>query len=313
MQNLERRPWVSGIVSKCGLAESYLARIEKHSRATRAKKRQPRVAPPANVYGESDRQFATTLARGLDVLRCFTATEPELTNKDISVRTGLPKPTVSRLSYTLTRLGYLRHLPHSGKYGKYGLGTAVLSIGHPLLANMNVRQIARRPMKELADYARGWVSISIRERLNMVYIETARSAEVLNSKPDIGQSFPIGISAPGRAYLAGLSKPDRMAVMNEIKVKDPGLWKTYAARIEKCLVHFAKWGFCLGGDYSPDLQSVAVPMQRLHDGYLLVFNCAVPVRALAPNQLETDLGPRLVKMARSIEDALDHEKDPVAK
>src|ERR1039457_5610771 len=82
----------------------------------RAKKQQRGVRPEASVNDEADRQFATTLARGLDVLRCFSATEPELTNKEISGRTGLPKPTVSRLTYTLTRLGYLRHLPHIGKY-----------------------------------------------------------------------------------------------------------------------------------------------------------------------------------------------------
>ena len=274
----------------------------------RSKKGSRGVAPAGALHdAEADRQFATTLARGLDVLRCFTATEPELTNKEISSRTGLPKPTVSRLTYTLTRLGYLRHLPHTGKYGKYGLGTAVLSLGYPLLANINVRQIARRPMKELADYARGWVSISLRERLNMVYIETARSPEVLNSKPDIGQSFPIAISALGRAYLAGLPGPERAALINEIKVKDPVMWKNYAPRIEKSLADFAKWGYCLGGDYSPYLQSVAVPMRHRQDGHLLVFNCAAPMSALAPNQLESDLGPRLIEMVRSIEDALDLE------
>ena len=289
-----------------------MARIEKRSRATRTHKGQPRVAPPAIVYDESDRQFATTLARGLDVLRCFTATEPELTNKEISIRTGLPKPTVSRLTYTLTRLGYLRHMPHTGKYGKYGLGTAVLSIGYPLLANMNVRQIARRPMKELADYARGWVSIGLRERLNMVYIETARSVEVLtNSRADVGQTFSIMASGMGRAYLAGLSKPDRTAVMNQIKVKEPDLWKRFAPRTEKSLADFAKCGFCLGyGDINPQLLAVAVPMRRVRNDYLMVFNCAVPAHALAPNQLERDLGPRLIQMVRSIEDALDNEQAP---
>src|SRR5882762_7276525 len=100
---------------------------------------------------EGDRQFATTLARGLEVLRCFTPLEPLLGNKEISVRTGLPKPTVSRLTYTLTKLGYLRH---NMRLGKYQLGSAVLSIGYPLLASMNVRQVARPLMKELADYKR---------------------------------------------------------------------------------------------------------------------------------------------------------------
>ncbi len=119
----------------------------------RRKKQSVFVPPEATAGDEIDRQFATTLARGIAVLRCFSAAESGLlTNKEISTRTGLPKPTVSRLTYTLTRLGYLRHLPNAGKYGKYGLGTAVLSIGYPLLANLNVRQIARRPMKDLADY-----------------------------------------------------------------------------------------------------------------------------------------------------------------
>ena len=46
-----------------------------------------------------------------------------------------------RLTYTLTKLGYLRH---NMRLGKYQLGSAVLSIGYPLLASMNVRQVARR-------------------------------------------------------------------------------------------------------------------------------------------------------------------------
>src|SRR3954454_6251454 len=88
-------------------------------------------APNFSYEHEGDRQFATTLARGLEVLRCFTPLEPLLGNKEISVRTGLPKPTVSRLTYTLTKLGYLRH---NMRLGKYQLGSAVLSIGYPLLA-----------------------------------------------------------------------------------------------------------------------------------------------------------------------------------
>ena len=109
----------------------------------------PISQPPAafSYEHEGDRQFATTLARGLEVLRCFTPLEPLLGNKEISVRTGLPKPTVSRLTYTLTKLGYLRH---NMRLGKYQLGSAVLSIGYPLLASMNVRQVARPLMKELA-------------------------------------------------------------------------------------------------------------------------------------------------------------------
>jgi hypothetical protein len=39
---------------------------------------------------EGDRQFATTLARGLALLRCFTPDQPVLGNKDLVMRLGLP-------------------------------------------------------------------------------------------------------------------------------------------------------------------------------------------------------------------------------
>ena len=155
------------------------------------------AAAPYSYEHEGDRQFATTLARGLEVLRCFTPLEPMLGNKEISVRTGLPKPTVSRLTYTLTKLGYLRH---NMRLGKYQLGSAVLSIGYPLLASMSIRQIARPFMKQLADYVKGSVNMGIRDRLNMVYVESCRSGN-LTTLPDIGTSVPIAQSVIGRAFL----------------------------------------------------------------------------------------------------------------
>src|SRR5690606_20818969 len=58
----------------------------------------------------NDRKFITALARGLDVLSVFRPDDRLLGNQEIAARTGLPKPTVSRLTYTLTKLGYLTHV-----------------------------------------------------------------------------------------------------------------------------------------------------------------------------------------------------------
>lgn len=62
------------------------------------------VAPDLN-----DRRFATTLARGLSVLRAFRPSNDGLGNAEIAERTGLPRSTVSRLTFTLQTLGYLTH------------------------------------------------------------------------------------------------------------------------------------------------------------------------------------------------------------
>jgi DNA-binding IclR family transcriptional regulator len=54
-----------------------------------------------------DRQFVNGLARGLEVLRAFRPDDGPLGNHALAERTGLPRSTVSRLTYTLTSLGYL--------------------------------------------------------------------------------------------------------------------------------------------------------------------------------------------------------------
>src|SRR6188508_2881545 len=248
---------------------------------------------------EGDRQFATTLARGLEVLRCFTPLEPLLGNKEISVRTGLPKPTVSRLTYTLTKLGYLRH---NMRLGKYQLGSAVLSIGYPLLASMNVRQVARPLMKELADYCNGSVSMGVRDRLSMVYVESCRSGNGIATLPDIGTSVPIAQAAIGRAFLAVCTPPEREALLNQMKVKEPDMLRKYKPQIDKAVDDVRARGFCVSlGELRREVHAVGVPMRRTIDGEVVAFNCSVPAFMLKKNQIEEDIGPRLVQMVRNIE------------
>src|SRR5690606_35108514 len=79
-----------------------------------------------NFEAPDNRQFVTALARGLELLRCFRPDSAELSNQLLARRSGLPRPTVSRLTYTLRTLGYLDYDPDSGKYR---LGPGVLALG----------------------------------------------------------------------------------------------------------------------------------------------------------------------------------------
>ena len=64
-------------------------------------------APPPG--GKKDYRFNTALARGLSVLRAFSPDNRPIGNAEIAARVGLPKATVSRLTFTLTELGYLNY------------------------------------------------------------------------------------------------------------------------------------------------------------------------------------------------------------
>ncbi len=249
---------------------------------------------------DKDRQFVTALARGLEVLRCFKPSDRHLGNQDIAERTGLPKPTVSRLTYTLTRMGYLHH---DEKLGKYQLGSGVLSLGYSFLTNMDVLKIARPLMQELADYSHTVVSVGTRDRLGMVYLDGRHStAATVSLRREPGTRVPIATTAMGRALLCGLPDHEREKLMDNIRQRDPARWSKNRAGIEQALRDYQERGFCLSiGDWRSDVNAVGVPMLPIAGCRLLTFNCAAPSFVLRQHMIEDDIGPRLVNLVRSIE------------
>lgn len=252
-----------------------------------------------------DRQFVTSLARGLEVLRCFRPRDRHLGNQDIAERTGLPKPTVSRLTYTLTCMGYLYH---DEKLGKYQLGTGVLSLGFSLLTNMDVLKIARPLMQELADYSHAVVSVGTRDRLGMVYLDGRHSTSATVSlRRDPGTRVPIATTAMGRALLCGLPESEREKLLDHIRQRHPDEWPKHKAGIEQALRDYQQRGFCLSiGDWRSDVNAVGVPMLPIAGCRLLTFNCAAPSFLLRQHMLEDDIGPRLLNLVRTIEAETAH-------
>ena len=254
----------------------------------------------ADEENSKDRQFVTALARGLEVLRCFKPRDRHLGNQDIAERTGLPKPTVSRLTYTLTRMGYLFH---DEKLGKYQLGTGVLSLGFSLLTNMDVLKIARPLMQELANYSHTVVSVGTRDRLGMVYLDGRHSTDATVSlRREPGTRVPIASTAMGRALLCGLPEGERETLMDHIRKRDPARWPKHKAGIEQSLRDYQERGFCLSiGDWRSDVNAVGVPMPPIAGTRLLTFNCAAPSFVLRQHMIEDDIGPRLLNLVRTVE------------
>ena len=251
-----------------------------------------------------DKQFATTLARGIELLRCFTPDEPQLGNRELAARTGLPRSTVSRLTYTLTLLGYLRHSP---RLGGYQLGSALIATAYPLLASIGLRQLARPHMNALVDATGGSVSMGVRDRLNIVIVETSRGRRRAATPAwvaDTGLSLPICGSAIGHAYLAGVDPDTREALFNEIRVKTPAAWARFGALATSAIRDYVRQGFCvIDGDLVPSVQAVGVPFGRTIDGEFIVFNCTFQASGRDAGWLRGEIGPALASMVRALRGA----------
>jgi len=258
----------------------------------------PRRVPAGFQEHEGDRQFATTLARGLELLRCFTPEQPVLGNKELAHKLGLPTATVSRLTYTLTCMGYLAA---ADSYGKVQLGSTVLSLGYPLLAQFALRRQARPLMLELAEITGGSISIGIRDRLTIVYIETSRPSSKRIYPLEVGSSHSLAGTAIGRAWLMACRPPEREALLNQLRVKAPEEWQRHGAQLMENLRQYPRTGCCVSiGEIYPDVQAVAVPLGRIDRREIAALNCSFQGRALDENWLRKKIAPQLLTLARQL-------------
>jgi DNA-binding IclR family transcriptional regulator len=228
-----------------------------------------------------ERHFVTALARGLELLRCFGPNEREIGISELARRSGIPKPTVARLAATLAGLGYLEHLEAQGKYR---LGAGVLSLGYALLSRLDVREVARPLMRELAERTQASVSLAVRDRLSMVYVESVRSSASITLQRGVGT----------------LPAADRGFLLDQVRLRDEDHWPALHAGIEQGLRDYAERGFCISiGEWDKDTCGVGVPFCA-PDGMMMAFNCGMPAFKCTREYLQEKIGPALVQLVRKV-------------
>jgi len=252
----------------------------------------------------TDRSFVVALSRGLDVLRAFRPNDGLLGNQELAARTNLPKPTISRLTYTLTKLGYLTQVP---RFEKYQLAPAAMALGYAALANMGVRHLSDPFRDQLMRETGGAVAIGARDRLNMIYFGQSRSELTVGVLLDVGSRVPIATTAMGRAYIWALPPDEREKLLHDIKDHaGPTRWPKVRDGIERAGETVAKHGFAMStGEWHDDIHAVGAALQ-LNDGTgPFALNCGAPAFKFTEDRLKNDIGPRLVSMVRNIEAALN--------
>jgi DNA-binding IclR family transcriptional regulator len=251
----------------------------------------------AELKVRSGRKFISGLARGIQLLEAFRPGDDLLTNAELAARCGLPRPTVSRLTHTLCELGYIER----GEDGAgYYLTPRILTLGHPMLAKLRIRQVARPLMQEMARETHLSVGLGVRDGLEIVFIERVRNSAASFLVQDIGARCPIGVSSMGRAYLAGLEANEREAILEELEATIPKKdWPCTLNSIEREMKRFATSGYCFSlGEWKNQAFGVSVPLV-LPDGTVVAMNCGgmgPKVKALSFDKL----GRRLNLLAKRI-------------
>ena len=254
------------------------------------------------MSSEGEGKLVSALVRGVSILQCFSAQTQELGSKELAELTGLPKPTLFRLLDTLCDLGLLRY---SERLSKYVPGVALLNLAAPALARMTIRQLARPGMQDLADQISGQVQLAVGTGLQLTTVELVQGAGSKVFRREIGLRVSLSRTASGRAYLGTLAPAALERYLAQLAAEDPPRRAWLEQRLQDAQQDLEAHGFCRShGDLHREITSIAVPLAGRRDDETWVFAASVPVFSPQHQRLESDLGPRLIALVRSVEAAL---------
>lgn len=250
---------------------------------------------------EKDRQYVTALARGLEVLRCFTRATPQLGTAEIARMTGLPQPTVWRLCHTLMQEGYLVQADRGDKLRP---GIPVLSLGYAAIAGTPVAELAKADMQAIALRHQGAVSLGMRDGTNMVYLQRCQGSSIVLRDLDVGSRVPLASSVTGWAYMAGLPEAEREALFEELARVEKERWPELLPKIRKALSDYARTGYVINiGSLHQQINAVAVPVKS-ENGSVLLSLSSGGISQLFDHEKLVEVGQELKLLAARLVPAL---------
>lgn len=246
---------------------------------------------------DADPRFNNALARGLAILRAYQLDQTLLGNVEIAQITSLPKPTVSRLTFTLTQLGYLRYRE---EFGKYELAAGVVGLAYPYLATRALPSTARPLMVELAAQTRTNIGLGVHENLSVLYLEYALGERNPNRRQRVGFRVPLIRTAMGRACIAALDMRERDRLYTQLSQHYPEEWKELRQQLDDAVAQVEAKGYCIADrTFQQNTVSVAVPYLDNDGRTVMAFNSQGSASTQTPAVLAKN-GKRLLAMADQV-------------
>ena len=243
-----------------------------------------------------DRHFVNSLARGLQILRCFSHDRPELTPGEIVRMTGLPQPTVWRLCHTLSEAGFLV-CPGEGR--RMALGVPVLALGYAALVRQKLPEVALPYMRDMTERHRLGMSLSVRDGLEVVYLQRTHGDFTYFNDP-VGARRPLVTAPSGWACIAAYDEVELREVLAQLKAELGDGWPGVEANLRRAFDEYRTQGFVLSiGVMHEQFNAVAVPI-RPADGGPVHGLSASGLASIWPSEKLREIAPQLIALARDL-------------
>ncbi|MEJ6001694.1 IclR family transcriptional regulator [Paucibacter soli] len=241
--------------------------------------------------------YVQSFARGLSVIRAFSAEAPRQTLTEVAKRCGLTRAGARRILLTLETLGYVKA---DGRL--FALTPKILDLGFAYLSSQPLWQFAEPVMQQLAGDLKESCSAAVLEGGDIVYVLRVPARKIMSINLGVGSRLPAWCTSMGRVLLAGLPQPELEAQLARVQ------FQAHTARTARNLdelrtriAQVRSQGWCLiNQELEEGLVSLAAPIVDRKGQTIAALNVGAQVNRTPPDALLEQCLPRLLEAAQSI-------------
>ncbi len=149
--------------------------------------------------------YVQSFARGLEVIRSFSASAPRQTLTEVAGRSGLSRAGARRILLTLETLGYVRC---EGKL--FSLTPRILDLGFAYLSSMPIWNLAEPVMESLVAQVKESCSAAVLDDTDIVYVLRVPTHKIMSISLGVGSRLPAYCTSMGRVLLSALPEAELM-------------------------------------------------------------------------------------------------------
>lgn len=247
------------------------------------------------------RDYVSSLARGLEILRAFSRTGKRMTLSEVAVETGITRAATRRFLLTLVREGYAAT---DGKY--FDLTPQVLELGYSVLSKVGTWDLVKPFLERLSQDIEESVSAAVLDRTDVVYVCCAQYHRMISVGVAVGIRLPAYCTATGRVLLAAQPPEtwDRMIKSIKFDRRTPQS-VTSTKKFREILQRTREEGYALvDQELEVGLLSIAIPIRTLSGKTIGAANVGIPTVRATPEHMIGTILPKLRETCDRIAGAL---------
>ncbi|MGI6037359.1 MAG: IclR family transcriptional regulator [Limnochordia bacterium] len=230
--------------------------------------------------------------RVLNLLEILAQVGTEMSITQLGKELGVHVSTAHRLVTTAMYCGFVEQNPVTDKYR---LGLKCLTLAHSLLQQLDLRQVARPHLEELAKVSGETANICVLDAGEVVYIDKAEGSASLRLFSRIGKRAPVHATAAGKILLTDLAVGEVRQIL-QLHGMEPLTPQTINDEDELLfqLQEVRRLGYALDDEEcEPGARCVAAPIYDYTQRVVAALSISGPLSRFSVDDL-----PRLIHIVR---------------